>query len=74
MYNSSVWDRKIDKLENRRAKVYLNNGSVIIGKAGNCCDASTDDISNRDGVLFDTDNGDGLVLVDDDIEKIEFLD
>lgn len=71
-----VWTRKIDKIEfyKGRMKITCTDGDVLIGKSGASSlgtDANGEDV---DGVIFDTDNDIGYVLIEDDIEKIEYLD
>jgi len=69
------WEmRKIDLLEHRKAKVYCKDGTVYIGTGDCLCDAS-DGIDNIDvdGVAFDTDDGEGFIFAEDDIERIELL-
>lgn len=73
------YNRKIDQLENKRAKVYLKKdspyeGAVWIGNGEVLClgtDANGEDV---DGVIFNPDQGGGYILIEDDIEKIELLD
>lgn len=71
-----VWTRKIDKIffYKGRMKITFTDGETLIGKSagsGLGTDANGEDV---DGVIFDTDNGIGYVLIEDDIEKIEYLD
>lgn len=73
-----AYNRKIDQLEGKRAKVYTKinsvyKGKIFSGKGGIPClgtDKNGDDI---DGVTFTSDSGGGLIFIEDDIEKIEFI-
>ena len=79
MPNPFMYNRMIDRLEGKRAKVYLKktspyNGAVWTGTGAIPClgtDANGEDI---DGVTFNPDQGGGYILIEEDIEKIEFLD
>lgn len=71
-----VWQRNIDKVEfyKGRMKITCTDGDVLTGRSGPASlgtDANGEDV---DGVIFDTDNGIGYVLIEDDIKEIEFLD
>lgn len=71
-----VWQRNIDKIEfyEGRMRITCTNGKLLTGRSGSASlgtDANGDDV---DGVIFDTDEGVGYVLIEDDIKEIEFLD
>ena len=74
-----IYNRKIDQLEGKRAKVYTRTdspykGEIFSGSGGIPClgtDKNGDDI---DGVTFTPESGGGLIFIEDDIEEIEFID
>lgn len=68
-----IWNRKIDQLEGRRAKVFCTDGTVYIGKGGFPCIGDDGNGNDVDGVSFDTDDGKGFIFTEDEIERIEFL-
>lgn len=70
------WKRKIDQIElnDWRMKIICKDGTVYIGKSiGNCLgtDKNGEDV---DGVRFKTDSGQRIDFIEDDIEKVEFLE
>lgn len=70
------WNRNIDKLEmaNKRARVYCKNGNIYEGIGLIACQGNDENDEDVDGVLFKLDNGKDIILIEDEIEKIEFLD
>lgn len=79
MPRSFIYCRKIDQLEEKKAKVFTKSdspykGEMFLGNGGIPClgtDKNGDDI---DGVTFTPDNGGGIIFIEDDIEKLEFID
>lgn len=70
------WNRNIDKLEmtNKCARVYCKNGEIYQGKGLIACQGNDKNDEDVDGVLFELENGKDIILIEDEIEKIEFLD
>ena len=66
--------RKIDYIEFHRAKVFCKDGSVYIGTGDCVCDASEGGGQELEGVLFLTEDGDSLIITDDEIDRYEILD
>ncbi len=74
-----MYNRMIDQLEGRRAKVYFKEkspykGAIWTGTGGFSSPGTDENGEDVDGVTFDPDQGGGHILIEDDIEKIEFLD
>lgn len=69
-----LYNRKIDLLESRKAKVYCFDGSIYKGFGNIPCIGNDKNGEDVDGILFTTDEGKNIILIEDDIEKIEFLD
>lgn len=65
--------RKIDQLEFQKARVYLANGTVFVGRGDCICDASEGDGQDIDGILFFKDDGSSDIWTEDEIERIELL-
>lgn len=70
------WKRKIDQIElsDKRMTVTCKNGKQYTGRSiGDCqgTDANGEDV---DGVRFETDDGKEYDFIEDEIEKIEFID
>ena len=70
------WNRKIDQIElsDKRMKVTCKDGTEYIGKSIGDCPGPDADGEYFDGVRFETDEGIEYDFIEDDIEKIEFLD
>lgn len=69
----AVWDRKIDILEGKRAKVFCSDGSEYTGCGigdGLGTNANGED---EDAVRFRTDGGDEFLFIESDISRIEIL-
>lgn len=69
-----MYQRKIDMLEGRKAKVLCNNGNVYIGFGNIPCLGDDGNGNDVDGILFTTDEGKDIIFIEDDIKEIEFLD
>lgn len=70
------WKRNIDLIElsDKRVKVYCKNGNVYTGRGIGDCQGTDENGEDVDGVRFETDSGFEIDFIEDDIEKIEFLD
>ena len=71
-----VWTRKIDKIEfyEGRMRITCTYGDVITGRYIGSCLGTDADGEDVDGIRFETDNGKEYDLIEDEIEKIEYLD
>ncbi len=71
-----VWQRNIDKIDfyEGRMRVTCKGRKILTGQSNGCGLGTDADGEDVDGVTFDTDEGIGYILIEDDIEKIEYLD
>lgn len=69
-----IWNRKIDQLEGRKAKVFCKDGKVYIGQGGFACIGDDGYGNDIDGVTFKIENGESIIFSELDIEHLEFLD
>lgn len=69
-----IYKRKIDLLEGRKAKVYCSNGGIYEGFGNIPCQGNDKNDEDVDGILFTTNDGKDVIFIEDEIEKIEFLD
>lgn len=74
-----VYNRKIDQLERKRAKVYTKKdspykGAILMGSGGVPCLGTDKNGNDIDGITFTPESGGGIIFIEDDIEKIEFID
>lgn len=67
------WDRKIDTLEGRRAKVFCTDGEVYTGIGIGDGLGTNADGEDEDAVRFRSDDGNEYLLIESDIERIEFI-
>lgn len=70
------WNRKIDKifLYDGKMTVTCKNGKKYTGRSIGDCQGTDADGEDVDGVRFETDDGKEYDFIEDEIEKIEFLD
>ena len=69
-----VWDRKIDLIEGRRAKIQCADGKTYVGRGVGDCLATNDEGEDEDGVRFETDAGENLIFIESDIMSFELID
>lgn len=69
-----MYNRKIDLLEGRKAKVYSSDGNVYEGFGNIPCLGTDKDGEDVDGILFTTNDDKDIIFIEEEIEKIEFLD
>ena len=68
-------NRKIEKLQFHRAKLYLKDGRILTGTADCVCDASEGDGKDIEGIAFLIDGEKyGEIFLEDEIAKFEILD
>lgn len=70
------WNRKIDiiYLNNGKMKIICKDNTEYIGTCIGTCLGTDKNGEDVDGVRFETESGTEIDLIDDDIDKIEFLD
>lgn len=68
-----TWDRNIDLIEGKRAKIYCANGKTYIGTGIGDCLATNDFGEDEDGLRFETDEGENLLFIESDIISFELL-
>ncbi|MBQ9695781.1 MAG: hypothetical protein IJV58_05065 [Oscillospiraceae bacterium] len=70
------WElRKIDQLQFHRARLFLKDGTVVVGTADCVCDASAGDGQDIEGIAFDIDGEKyGTAFTEDEIDRFELLD
>lgn len=73
-YNGSIWDRKIDLILGKRAKIKCIDGNTYVGVGIGDCLVTNDLGEDEDGLRFKTDNGEGFLLAESDILEFELID
>lgn len=73
---NAKWNRKIDivYLYEGRMKILCTDNTEYIGICIGDCLGTDKNGEDVDGVRFETDLGEEIDLIDDNIERIEFLD
>ena len=67
--------RYVDILDGRRAKVTLDTGKIYIGNGFQPCVATYKDGEEGDGICFKRDDTkEIIVLAEDEIKNVEFID
>lgn len=73
-FKDVIWNRKIDLIEGRRAKIVSKSGAVYIGYGAFPCVGEDENDEEVDAILFEFDNGGGVTLTENDIDHYEILD
>ena len=73
-FKNAVWNRKIDLIEDHKAKVVCKNGSTYVGYGAFPCCGEDENGEEVDAIKFDIDSGGSVVLTEDDICSYEILD
>lgn len=68
-----AFDRNIDIIEGRRAKIKCINGKTYIGIGIGDCLVTNDEGEDEDGLRFETDDGENLLFAESDILNFELL-
>lgn len=67
-------EQKIDLIEGHRAKIVSKSGAVYIGYGAFPCVGEDENDEEVDAILFEFDNGGGVILTENDIDHYEILD
>lgn len=73
-YKNVIWNRKIDLIENHKAKVICKNGNVYIGYGAFPCVGEDENDEEVDVICFEMDDGGSVTLTKNDIDRYEILD
>ena len=73
-FKDVIWNRKIDLIEGHRAKIVSKSGAVYIGYGAFPCVGEDENDEEVDAILFEFDNGGGVTLTENDIDRYEILD
>lgn len=73
-FKDVIWNRKIDLIEGHRAKIVSKSGAVYIGYGAFPCVGEDENDEEVDAIQFEFDNGGGVTLTENDIDRYEILD
>lgn len=62
------------EIDDRKSIVYCKDGTIYQGRCIGDCIVTNDDGEDEDGVRYQTDDGYEILLIDDDIESVKFID
>ncbi len=72
--DSSIWDRNIDLILGKRARIKCVDGNTYVGVGIGDCLVTNDLGEDEDGLRFKPDDGKGFLLAESDILEFEILD
>ena len=73
-YKNVIWNRKIDLIENHKAKVVCKNGNVYTGYGAFPCVGEDENDEEVDAICFEIDDSGSVTLTENDIDHYEILD
>lgn len=74
MYNDDEWDKIVDEFEGRKAVVYCTDGASYKGVGGPYCEEEDENGVNTWAITLDMPLDTGMIFMQSDVERIEYLD
>ena len=62
------------EIDDRKSIVYCKDGAIYKRRCIGDCIVTNDDGEDEDGVRYQTNDGYEILLIDDDIESVKFID
>lgn len=62
------------EIDDRKSIVYCKDGAIYKGRCIGDCIVTNDDGEDEDGIRNQTNDGYEILLIDDDIESVKFID
>lgn len=62
------------EIDDRKSIVYCKEGAIYKGRCIGDCIVTNDDGEDEDGIRYQTNDGYEILLIDDDIESVKFID
>lgn len=62
------------EIDDRKSIVYCKDGAIYKGRCIGDCIVTNDDGEYEDGIRYQTNDGYEILLIDDDIESVKFID
>ena len=62
------------EIDDRKSIVYCKDGTIYKGRCIGDCIITNDDSEDEDGIRYQTNDGYEILLIDDDIESVKFID
>lgn len=62
------------EIDDRKSIVYCKDGTIYKGRCIGDCIVKNDDGEDEDGIRYQTNDGYEILLIDDDVEFVKFID
>ena len=62
------------EIDDRKSIVYCKDGAIYKGRCIGDCIVTNDDGEDEDGIRYQDDDGTTVLLIDDDIKFVKFID
>lgn len=62
------------EIDDRKSIVYCKGGTIYKERCIGDCIVTNDDGEDEDGIRYQTNDGYEILLIDDDIESVKFID
>ena len=62
------------EIDDRKSIVYCKDGTIYKGRCIGDCIVTNDDGEDEDGIRYLTNDGYEILLIDDDVEFVKFID
>jgi hypothetical protein len=62
------------EIDDRKSIIYCKDGAIYKGRCIGDCIVTNDDGEDEDGIRYQTNDGYEILLIDDDIESVKFID
>ena len=62
------------EIDDRKSIVYCKDGTIYKGQCIGDCIVTNDDGEDEDGIRYQNNDGYEILLIDDDIESVKFID
>lgn len=72
-YKNIIQNKKIDLIENHKAKVICKNGNVYTRYGAFPCVGEDENDEEVDAICFEMDDGGSVTLTENDIDRYEIL-
>lgn len=62
------------EIDDRKSIIYCKDGAIYKGRCIGDCIVTNDDGEDEDGIRYQTNDRYEILLIDDDIESVKFID
>lgn len=72
MYSVKEWNKIVDEFQGKRAVVYCTDGTKYEGIGGPYCEEEDSSSDNTWAITLDCAGNDSMIILQEDVERIEF--